>query len=311
VTSFTIPTPPIPQEPTSAELAARAAAAAGLVQLGGRPPLLAYIRELWNRRAFAFELARSRFRAQNEANRLGAAWVILTPLINAAVYGFVFGILLPSKSRPQHFLPFLVVGVFTFAFFSGCFSDGAKSIIGNRGLVRTLHFPRAVLPIASVLQKLLELAAMTFVMCVIVLLSGEPPSLRWLRIFPAFFLMALFCSGVAFFAARMTIHVQDIAQLIPFITRLIFYVSGIFFAVGHKFSGRGELTVLLKGNPLNVYITLIRDSVLTRDRIVNGKPAEGIAAGMHTWEMGAVWGVILFVTGFIFFWRAEGLYGRD
>jgi teichoic acid transport system permease protein len=311
VTSFTIPTPPIPREPTSSEIAARAAAAAGLVELGGRPRLLPYIKELWARRYFAFELARSRFRAQNEANRLGAAWVILTPLINAAVYGFVFGVLLPSKSRPEHFLPFLVVGIFTFAFFSGCFSDGAKAIIGNRGLVRTLHFPRAVLPIASVLQKLLELAAMTFVMCVIVLLSGEPVSLRWLRIFPAFFLMALFCSGVAFFAARMTIHVQDIAQLIPFITRLIFYVSGIFFAVGNKFSGGGALTLLLKGNPLNVYITLVRDALLTRDRVVHGKPAEGIAASIHTWEMGAVWGVVLFVTGFIFFWRAEGLYGRD
>jgi teichoic acid transport system permease protein len=311
VSSFTVPTGPVSAEPTSAEIAAQTAAANGLVELGGRPPLRVYIKELWTRRYFAFELARSRFRAQNEADRLGAAWVILTPLINAAVYGFVFGILLPSKSRPPHFLPFLVVGVFTFAFFSGCFADGAKSIIGNRGLVRTLHFPRAVLPVASVLQKLLELSAMVVVMCVIVLLSGEPISLRWLRIFPAFFLMALFCSGISFFAARLTIHIRDIAQLIPFITRLIFYVSGIFFAVGHKFSGRGNLTLLLQGNPLNVYITLIRDSILTRDRIVNGQPADGIAANIHTWEMAAAWGVVLFVTGFIFFWRAEGLYGRD
>lgn len=306
-----MPAVPRPQEPSNAQLAAEAAAAAGLVQLGGRPPLLAYIKELWNRRHFAFELARSRFRSQNEADRLGAAWIVLTPLVNAAVYGFVFGILLPSKSRPQHFLPFLVVGVFTFAFFSGCFADGAKAIVANRGLVRTLHFPRAVLPIASVLQKLLELCAMVFVMCVIVLIAGEPLSLRWLQMIPAFFLMALFCSGVAFFAARMTIHVRDIAQLIPFITRLIFYVSGIFFAVGTKFSGRGDLTLALKINPLNVYITLIRDSLLTRDRVIKGVPAEGIAANAFTWELAVVWGVAMFVAGFIFFWRAEGLYGRD
>jgi teichoic acid transport system permease protein len=306
VSVLTQPSPPGPQEPTASQIAARTAAENGLVELGGRPPLLTYIKELWKRRAFAFELARSRFRSQNEADRLGAAWIILTPLINAAVYGFVFGILLPSKSRPPHFLPFLVVGVFTFALFAGCFSDGAKSIIGNRGLVRTLHFPRAVLPIASVLQKLLELCAMIVVMCVIVLLSGEPLSLRWLLIFPAFFLMALFCAGVAFFAARMTIHVRDIAQLIPFITRLIFYVSGIFFAVGHKFSGRGELSVLLQGNPLNVYITMIRDALLTRDR-----DADGVHASLLTWELGLAYGVILFVSGFIFFWRAEGLYGRD
>ena len=311
---------PIPHEPSSSEIAAKAAAKAGLIQLGGRPPLLTYLRELWHRRHFAFELANSRFRSQNEATRLGIAWVVLTPMINAAVYGFVFGILMPSSSRPKHFLPFLVVGVFSFAFFSGCFADGAKSIVSNRGLVRTLHFPRAVLPIATVIQKLLELAAMTFVMVLIMLLSGEPPTLRWLRIFPAFFLMALFCSGVAFFAARMTIHIRDIQQLIPFITRLIFYVSGIFYAVGKKFNGRGELGTVLKANPLNVYITLVRDALLTRDRIVHVKGAnglyhatgaDGIAANITTWELAAGYGIVLFVTGFLFFWRAEGLYGRD
>lgn len=315
--------------PAPSEELASYAAANGLKQLGGRPPLLAYIRELWERRHFAFELARSRVRSQNEQDRLGLAWVVLTPLINAAVYGFIFGILLSSKSRPQHFLPFLVCGVFTFAFFSGCFSDGARSIIGNRGLVRTLHFPRAVLPIATVLQKLLELCAQVFVMCVIVLLAGETPSWRWLLLFPVFGMMTMFCAGVAFFAARLTIHIRDIAQLIPFITRLIFYVSGIFFAITTKFSGDERLLTVLRLNPLNVYITLVRDCLLTKDR---GEPGVGasritlsslhsgtgvkhaLAEVLHalgSWELGMIWGVVMFVLGFIFFWRAEGLYGRE
>jgi len=286
--------------------AAALAAEHGLAELGGRPSLPVYVRQLWERRYFAVELARSRFRAQNEADRLGAAWIVLLPTINAAVYGLVFGVIVKSASRPEHFVPFLVTGVFTFAFFSGCFSDGAKSIISNRGLVRTLHFPRAVLPIASVLQQLFALGPVVLVMCLIVLGSGEPLSLRWILILPAYFLMALFCAGVAFFAARLTIHVRDIAQLIPFITRLLFYVSGIFFAVSSKFSGHGLLTDALKANPVNVYITLVRDALLSRDRGL-----EGVHADALTWELGIVWGVVMFVAGFLFFWRAEGLYGRD
>ena len=288
-----------------AELASYAASN-GLKQLGGRPPLLDYLRELAHRRHFALELAKSRVRSQNEQDRLGLGWVVLTPLINAAVYGFIFGLLLPSTSRPKHFLPFLVCGVFTFAFFSGCFSDGAKSIIGNRGLVRTLHFPRAVLPIATVLQKLLELCAQVFVMCVIVLLAGESPSWRWFLLFPVFGMMTMFCAGVAFFAARLTIHIRDIAQLIPFITRLTFYVSGIFFAVTTKFNSDERLLAVLRINPLNVYITLVRDCLLTSDR---AEP--GVGADAHTWQLGLAWGVVMFVVGFIFFWRAEGLYGRE
>jgi teichoic acid transport system permease protein len=291
---------------SSAASAAALAAENGLAELGGRPPLSVYLRQLWERRYFAVELARSRFRAQNEADRLGAAWIVLLPTINAAVYGLVFGVIVKSASRPPHFIPFLVTGVFTFAFFSGCFSDGAKSIISNRGLVRTLHFPRAVLPIASVLQQLFALGPVVLVMCLIVLISGEPLSLRWFLIVPAYFLMALFCAGVAFFAARLTIHVRDIANLIPFITRLLFYVSGIFFAVSTKFSDHGHLTAALKANPVNVYITLVRDALLSRDRGLQGVHADAL-----TWQLGIVWGVLMFVAGFLFFWRAEGLYGRD
>jgi teichoic acid transport system permease protein len=297
---------PAPVSSDSAAAAAALAAENGLVVLGGRPPLISYARQLWIRRHFAIELARSRFRAQNEADRLGAAWIVLLPTINAAVYGLVFGVIVKNASRPPHFIPFLVTGVFTFAFFSGCFSDGARSIISNRGLVRTLHFPRAVLPVASVVQQLFALGPVVLVMCLIVKISGEPFSLRWLLIFPAYFLMALFCTGVAFFAARLTIHVRDIAQLIPFITRLLFYVSGIFFAVSTKFSGHGLLTLALKANPANVYITLVRDALLSRDRRL-----QGVHADAHTWQLGVLWGLLTVVAGFVFFWRAEGLYGRD
>ena len=140
----------------------------------------------------------------------------------------------------------------------------------------------------------------------LVALAGDQPTLRWLRIIPIFMMMALFCAGVAFFAARLTIHVRDIAQLIPFINRLIFYVSGIFFVVGQRYATRPELLYAIKFNPLNVYITLVRDSMLTRSRM-----DDGIRADMLTWQLGLAWGVVMFVVGFIFFWRAEGLYGRE
>lgn len=179
---------PIRPESGASQRAAAKAAEYGLVQFGGRPPLGAYIKELWNRRHFAFELAKSRFRAQNEANRLGMGWVVLNPLIQACVYGLIFGVLLSGTTgtKPENYIAFLVIGVFSFSFFSGCFTDGAKSIVSNRGLVRTLHFPRAVLPIATVLQKLMELVAMVLVMAIIVCFTGELPELPVADDHPAF-----------------------------------------------------------------------------------------------------------------------------
>ena len=283
----------------------------GLKKLGGRPTLGRYLSELWGRRHFAIELAYSRFRSQNEEDRLGIGWTVLGPLINAAVYGLIFGILLTSSTRPANYVPYLVTGVFVFQFFSNCLSGGAKAIIGNMGLVRSLHFPRAVLPVSLVLQNLFALVPMMIVLCVIVLLFGEPLKPGWLLVPPALLLMAMFNLGVAFLAARMTIHVRDLAQLIPFISRVLFYMSGVFFSValttGDRSGFAGLLGKVMQLNPIHVYITLVRDGLIVLD------PREKASSlPMETaWLLGAVWGVGLMLVGFLYFWRAEERYGRE
>ena len=108
------------------------AAREGLHKVGGRPPIGAYLVDVWQRRAFIYSLARFRIEAENGRNRLGMGWVVLKPLINAAVYGTIFGILLGRRSRPDQFVLFLVIGVFFFEYFSSCFTSGAKSITKQR-----------------------------------------------------------------------------------------------------------------------------------------------------------------------------------
>lgn len=284
-----------------------AAVPAGLRQLGGRPALPSYLRQVWRRRYFALELGRSRFRAENEADRLGAAWIVLRPLINAAVYGFVFTLLMPSRTRPENFLPFLVIGVFVFQYFSGCFAQGASSIVANMGLVTTLRFPRAALPIAVVLQQIYGLIWMVGMMAVMVVLSGEPPLPSWPLVIPALLLMTLFNLGVAFIAARLTTVIRDVTQLIPFVTRIIFYLSGIFYRVNSIGHGHPKIEFILAINPVHVYITLCRVALL-------GSAPDIVGPAWHPvqmWLLGAAWGVVMLVVGFLYFWRAEDRYGRD
>lgn len=289
------------QPPSHHDLAVLAAEH-GLPKLGGRPSLPSYLRQLWGRRFFCFGLALARFRSQNEQDRLGIGWIVLRPLINAAVYGFIFGLLLPPATRQSNFVASLVVGVFIFQFFAGSLTDGARSITGNGGLIKSLHFPRAVLPLATVLEQLLALAPMMVVLLAVALFTGEPVRLEWLRIIPALALMTLFCAGIAMIAARLTIHVRDITQLIPFITRLVFYLSGIFYKAPPPGStgGQGVLATVLEYNPVHVFIALVRDAVIV------GEPAPA-----QTWRLAVAFGFGFAVVGFLFFWAAEERYGRE
>ena len=267
--------------------------------IGVRPPLPAYLRQLWARREFCVVLALSRVRAENDRDRLGPAWVVLKPLINAVVYGAVFGLLLRADSRPDNFVPFLVAGVFVFSYLSSCLTDGAACVTGSADLVRSLRFPRAVLPVAVVVQRTVGLGAMTAVLLVVVLASGEPVRASWLLVPPALALATLFAVGTALAAARLTVHVRDVAHLLPFLTRLLFYVSGIFYSLDRVVTHPRALAVL-ELNPAHVYITLVRGALLTETTATAG-----------TWLLGAGWALAVLPVGLVLFWQAEQEYGRD
>jgi teichoic acid transport system permease protein len=274
----------------------------GIPRLGARPPLGAYLRKLVNRRHFTWELSRSRFRAENEQYRLGILWVVLKPLLQALVYGTVFGLILnASPSKPDNYVPYMLTGVFVFAFFSGCFSDGSKSIVSSMGLMRTLHFPRVILPLSKVLQNAMAMIPTMGVLGVLIVITGEVPSWDWLEVIPAMFLMFFFCLGVAMIAARLTLHARDVTNLVPFINRLVFYASGIFFSVSQLGIKNPVLEALLIYNPTHVYIALVRHAMLENPEEYNF-PA--------MWLMAGVWAVVVCIAGFLYFWQAEERYGR-
>lgn len=277
------------------------AARFGLTRVGARPTLGAYVRQVWERRDFTYTLARYRIQSENERNRLGMLWVLLRPIMSALVYGTIFGVILGSAGRPEDFVPFLVIGVFTMEFFNGALSSGAKSIIGNANLVQSLSFPRAVLPIATVAQQFMNFVPTVVLMVLLTIPFGGRPSLEWLLLIPLYALMFLFCLGVAFIAARLTVHFRDLSQFIPFISRMIFYTSGVFFSLETMAKNYGPVVeALVAWHPLHEVLTIARGLLL---------PTYDVP--IHFWLYFAIWSVVIFVVGAVYFWQAEERYGRD
>lgn len=277
---------------------AELAAAYGLVKVGGRPPLGEYLRTLWQRRHFAITLARSKAYARNQLSYLGQLWNILTPVLWASVYLFVFGFLLSTDQGVANYPAFLVVGVFLFRFNSSAMTTGGRAIIGNESLITSLQFPRALLPAATVLSELFTLLPAIGVLLVIVTLTGETPDWQWLLLPVAVLMQWVFSTGVALTVARLVAEVRDVTNLIPFVIRALMYVSGVFFSIDH-YAGDGPIGHVLAYQPVAVYIDLGRAAML------HEVPIEG-----SMWLAGALWALAFLVLGFLFFWRGEEKYGR-
>lgn len=277
------------------------AARAGLHRVGGRPPLLAYLGEVWQRREFIYSLAKFRLEAENGRNRLGMGWVILKPLLNAAVYGLVFGLLLQTRRGVEDFVPFLVIGVLMFEYFSTCFTTGAKSITSNAALVQSLSFPRMSLPIALVGQRLMQFVPMLLIMMVTASVYGSYPSLTWLLLIPLTILFTVFNTGLTLITARLTVHFRDLTQLLPFVARFFFYTSGIFFSVRQRFGEDSVVRKIADVQPIHEFLTLGRAILL--DGSSYTIPGE-------YWVYASAWSIVTLLVGILFFWAAEERYGR-
>ncbi len=334
-------------EGSLAELAAQY----GLRPSAQRAPIGKYLRELAHRWSFIMGFATARNIAMYTEAKLGQLWQVLAPLLNAGVYFLIFGVIISGVSRGvTPYLPFLVTGVFVFSFTQRTFISTSKVITDSLPLIRALQFPRASLPLAYVMIELQQmLLSMSVLVVIILVVPGNPLSWYWLLAIPALLLLTMFNAGIGLFAARVGARVNDFAQLLPFLMRTWLYVSGVLYSiqqlVAQHSQNYGWATTLLQVNPAAVYITLVRNALLTSQRTtafgyypynhLKCAQWQGTAKGTipesaphyaqylkysaychptfissHLWEIGAGWAVVALLFGFWFFWRKEVFYGR-
>ncbi len=253
--SVIVPESPRVPDQDLAELAAQH----GLKLSGARPTLARYLAMLWQRRHFIVGYATARNVSMYTDAKLGQIWQVLTPLLNAGVYYLIFGLLFEAARGVQHYPAFLVTGVFVFAFTERSIVTGSNVMRANIQLIRALYFPRASLPLAYVIVELQQMLVGMVVLVVVMLISGEWPTVYWLLVIPAVILQTLFNTGAALIVSRLGGSIADVSELIPFFLRISRYFCGVMYLIItlpaslHTWEKQ-----ILSLNPMAVYISLVR-----------------------------------------------------
>jgi len=271
-----------------------------LLLITEQPSTRAYLRSMWNRRRLSTALPIEELRTEHKTTVLGNLWHLVNPLLSVLVYYFVFGTLLNADRGVDNFILWLAVGIFTYSMTASSITGGAKAIDKNRGLMRSLRFPRALIPVSVIFSNLLTFVFELLILGVVAFTTGEPPSLRWL-VLPAVVLVhTCFNLGGAFLAARLNDSFRDIQQILPFLFQLFRYVSGVMFPLEVFLSESntpGVLRVLIDANPLRLMLQSYR-------WVFMGTPVDVpylvLAGGIS---------VGLLIVGFIVFRQGEQRYG--
>lgn len=270
----------------------------GLCEIGAQVNLRDYLRQLWQHREFAVTVPMGQLQARNQDTVLGRLWYLLNPLLLIAVYYLIFGIILGIESRRgvENFLPFLTVGVIAYGYTRSSVQRGATAIVRGRRLVRSMYFPRSILPLGVLISQTVTHLYAIAAMLVLLMPMGERPLWTWALLPFVLVIQATLNLGLAFFAARFTFHFPDFSNLLPFVLRLGLYVSGVIIPINADLVPQDGLRLLLQANPVYHVLEINRQVVL-------GLPFEPV-----NWVVASSWAALLLVSGFAYFRRAEDRY---
>ena len=258
--------------------------------------LRSYVRAIIERRGYVWYVAISQLRRQQMDSVLGNLWHLLNPALQIAVYYIIFGVVLEVDRGVDNFVAFIAVGLFVFQFSQKSTMAGARSISTNWNLIRSLWFPRAMLPVTSTLTELLAFLPAVIVMLAVCVATGEPLLVTWILIPFLIVGQTMFNLGAALVVARLTNHVQDVQQLLPYIFRLLFYASGVLFLVD-AYVSHSRWRLVFELNPFYGYVSLYRWAVL------------GFDVSQRLVLITVLWTVFLLVFALWWFKRAERSYG--
>ncbi len=272
------------------------AAVRPLIDLTSRPTARTYLREAWRRREFAIVVPAQDLRAQNMDTTLGQLWHLVNPALLVGVYFLVFGVIIDTRRGVDNFLGFLIVGVVLFHLTQRVTLEASTSITQNMGLIRSIQFPRILLPAASVNGQTAAFVPALALAILAVLATGELPTLRWLVLPAVLAAQFAFNFGTALLVARIGTTLPDLRQILPHLFRLLFYGSGVIFSVD-AFVQNAAWRRAFALNPLYDVITCARWCLL-------GEPVDPwVVAGLVTWC------IVMPAIGFWVFHRSEQRLG--
>ncbi len=194
----------------------------------GLPPIGSYVRELWRRREFAVELARTNLRSQHFNTVFGQLWLVINPILLAGVY-FVLVDILRSGSRGDEFFAHLMAGLFAYYFVQQSLQQGVRSVVSGGRLILNTAFPRALLPISAVVAAFMRFVPTFLIYIPVHLITGLPigPELLWL--IPIMLILVVFTSGMTMLVAAGQVYFRDIKNFLPYATRIWLYATPILY----------------------------------------------------------------------------------
>ncbi len=168
-----------------------------------------YLAECWRFRELLYFLTWRDLIVRYKQAFLGAAWVLLRPLITIAIFTFVFSTIARFPSQEIPYPLFVLAAMVPWHFFATVVSESTGTLVQNVHLLNKVYFPRLLLPVGQILAAMLELGISTLLLLALTVTMGD---LSWSTLWALPLLMGLIVTlslGSVLWISAVTVRYRD------------------------------------------------------------------------------------------------------
>jgi len=197
-----------------------------------RPPgPVAALREIVAHRELLWALGMREVRVRYKQSLLGVAWAAIQPLTMMFIFTIVFGRFarLPSEGVP--YPVFSYTALLPWNFFSSATSLAITSVAGGGALIKKVYFPRAVLPLSSMLTSAVDFLVSAGVFGL--LLAYYKVSVDWHLVYlvPLLLLQVAFMVGVSLLLGAFNAYYRDVRYVLPIALQIWLYATPVVWSM--------------------------------------------------------------------------------
>jgi len=186
---------------------------------------------VWQYRELLYFLVWRDVLTRYKQTAIGAAWVIVQPVINMLIFTVVFSMLAKVPSDGIPYPVFAFTALLPWSYFSQALAKTSGSVVTSANLVTKIYFPRLLIPIAAALAPVVDLLFSFLVLLVLMVWYAMVPGWGLLAL-PFFMGLAILTAlSVGLCASAINVRYRDVGSIIPFVAQVWMYVSPVAYPV--------------------------------------------------------------------------------
>jgi ABC-2 type transport system permease protein len=176
-------------------------------------------------------ISRTDYKLTYFGSALGYVWAFMQPLLFFGVLYLVFAVVITLNKGVPDFPVLLLMNIVLFSFFQAGTGGSITSVVMRENLVRKMHFPRLVIPLATVVTASINLVFNLVVVLLFMLVYGVHPRLTWLLLPVLVLVLFIFTTGIAMLLSALYVRYRDISPIWGVISQALYFASPVFILI--------------------------------------------------------------------------------